>query len=138
MIVVRERDDIGCVVQDRETGIACTVSREVDRGGQVRALARQCVENEVALRARLLDTVKAGTMFSLGHEGDNDRRPYVLVNRQYGLDEWPERAWAVSVVDGTVKMDHRRREFADQAKALEYGWSLLTELQKVSAAGWPP
>ena len=133
-VVVRERNDIDCVVQDRETGIACTVDREVGRGGQARAIALQCVERGVAMHARLLDTVKAATMFSLGRDGDNDKMPYVSVNRQYYLDD-PGRAWVVSIVDGTPRFDDPwRKEFAVQAHALEYGWWLLGALRPALAS----
>jgi hypothetical protein len=78
-----------------------------------------------------LQTIKAGTSFALGHDGDEDRRPFVSVARQYGSTLYPIPPWVVYVVsyDRGVLMASQQT-FHDQAAALRYGWKRLETMRE--------
>lgn len=78
---------------------------------------------------RLEDLIPYATSFSLGRESDDDRRPYVVVARQYGSGLHPMKKWTVHDVSYDDGIMTSRAEFDDQIAALEYGVSRLFALR---------
>jgi hypothetical protein len=89
----------------------------------------------------LLNSVRAATSFSLGRDGDNDKRNFVLVARQFTETHHPDvHPWGVFVCTSTggvmirgqgrnAELEEKSRQFDTQADALAYGWSLLAQLR---------
>jgi len=76
------------------------------------------------------ETLRYATSISIGRDGDDDRRPYVLVARQYGTTSFPIRPWTVFDVthDGGVHTASKV-EFDDQDKAISFAWARLPVLR---------